>query len=131
MKVPCISSFLAATLLASVSLAAQADQTPTLWKVQVTAKTPAGPHEFVLTVPDGDCVSADVKDASGTKAALKVCMGNTPAPHTLYGWLITDPQEAAKNGDAKFEKGEAFSVGTAGRSVEAESSLYTVSFSKS
>ena len=130
MKVPSINNLLAATLLASVSLAAQADQPPTLWKVQVTAKTPAGPQEFVLTVPDGDCVSSDVKDPSGTKAALKVCMGNTPSPHTLYGWLITDPQEAAKTGNGKFEKAEAFSVGTAGRSVEAVSSLYSVSFSK-
>lgn len=130
MKLSSINYLLAATLLASVSLAAQADQPPTLWKVQVTAKTPAGPQEFSLTVPDGDCVSADVKDPSGTKAALKVCMGNTPSPHTLYGWLITDPREAAKTGNEKFEKAEAFSVGTAGRSVEAVSSLYSVSFSK-
>lgn len=130
MKVPSIHSLLAATLLACVSLAAQADQPPTLWKVQVTAKTPAGPQEFVLTLPDGDCVSADVNDPSGIKAALKVCMGNTPSPHTLYGWLITDPQEAAKTGNGKFEKAEAFSVGTAGRSVEAVSSLYSVSFSQ-
>lgn len=122
--------FIAMIALSGLASAVLADQAPTMWKVQVTAKTPAGPQEFALIVPDGNCVSADVKDLGGTKAAIKVCVGNTPAPHTLYGWLITDPQEAAKDGDAKFENAEAFSVGTAGRSVEATSSMYTVAFKK-
>ena len=62
MKVRSICTFLAATLSVSVSLGALANQPPTLWKVHVTAKTPSGPQEFALTVPDGNCVIADLKD---------------------------------------------------------------------
>jgi hypothetical protein len=123
-------NLMAAALLTSLSFAAQADQPPVLWKAQVIAKTSSGPQEFVLNIPDGSCTSAETKGPSGTLAALKVCMGNIPSPHTLHGWLITDPQEAAKEGNAKFEKAEHFTVGTEGWSVRAESSLYTVSLAK-
>lgn len=44
MKAPSISNLLAATVLASVSLGAQADQPPTQWKNQVTAKKTSGPQ---------------------------------------------------------------------------------------
>jgi len=51
-----MNNMLTLALLASLSFAAQADQPPALWKVQVIAKTPAGPQEFQFSVPDGNCI---------------------------------------------------------------------------
>lgn len=121
-----ITTLLSAALLAGLPLAAMAETPPDTWNVQVIAKSAAGPLEFVQSVPDGGCSTSELKGSTGTTGALKICMGNTPAPHTLYGWLVTDPIEAAKAGEKKFESAEHFSLGSVASAAQMKTSLYSV-----
>ena len=123
-------------LSAALAFTAQADQTNSvLWKVKMDSRGASEPLAFSLVVPDDGCQTAEVMNqASATvvpKAALKICMGNsTLAPHAAYGWLVTDPQEAAKAGHSKYEKGERFILGFSGDYGSIDGSLYSVQVSK-
>lgn len=125
----CMKTLLSIALFAGLSGASNADQLPVLWNVQVIAQTSAGSQRFAFSVPDGSCQSEVIQSGKGPQAALKVCMGNGLSAHSAYGWLVTDADMAALDGDKKYEHAQRFTVGTDGQTMQAENTLYSVTVS--
>jgi hypothetical protein len=127
----CFRTPLSIAMLACVCATASAAQPPAMWTVQVTAQTHSGPQEFALTIPDDGCQSQEIRTDKGPQAVLKVCMGNGLSAHVAYGWLVTDPDMAALDGDRKYDHAQRFTVGTDGAATNIETSLYSVKLSRS
>ena len=127
----CLRTPLPIVLLAGVCATANAAQPPVLWKVQVTAQTSSGPQEFALSIPDDGCQSQEIRTNKGPLAVLKVCMGNGLSAHEAYGWLVTDADMDALDGDRKYDHAQRFKVGTDGTAMNIETSLYSVKLSRS
>jgi len=118
-------------LLASLSSVASAESATVMWNIQAVAQSSAGPQHFAFSVPDDGCQSSVARSSKGPQAALKICMGNGLAPHTAYGWLVTDADMASLDGDRKFEHAQQFSIGTDGKALQVVNNLYSVTVSRS